>query len=322
MVEESSAQANTTESAAPQLPYTMEKPRGSPLLQLPAELRNAIYKHVLGNEAYLLGRCPDTKGPLVVIHSLLNTPSPRPYTALLRVNRQIRTEASLLLYSHNTFQLFAMAPLQAFIDHRTPKQLQARYQAGIMDRPGGSPLLKLPPELRNQIWEQVLGGITYHIRMAHDNTRAYSMHSYPSLNIGLLLVSHQVHAEVSLLLYSSSTFSFLTMIALETFVTQRTVKQHGALKVLQFGTIDGEDFLGLRCPHGELDLSVLDRLHNLTRIQLTSSPLLYGRSPDIKKGLVELARVIRLKKPGMKITGRENRFSKYIGLFGEDFGEL
>jgi hypothetical protein len=66
------------------------------LLELPAEMRNKIYRYALINE-----NCT------TLTDSNCNQP------ALLRTCRQIRTEASILFYSQNKFQLDVSQPLHA-----------------------------------------------------------------------------------------------------------------------------------------------------------------------------------------------------------------
>jgi len=97
--------------------------RNSPLLRLPAELRNQIYKYALGGHIVLLG----------TTHELVYPRKPRLYPeepishfALLRVCSQIHAEAALLPYSLNIFHFFTdPSSINAFMSSISTSQLGA-----------------------------------------------------------------------------------------------------------------------------------------------------------------------------------------------------
>ncbi|KAI4701706.1 hypothetical protein J4E81_003446 [Alternaria sp. BMP 2799] len=71
-----------------------------------------------------------------------------------------------------------------------------------------SPLLRLPAELRNMIYGRVFNNITYKLYMPYG---AYPLceSSFQETDMGLILVSRQIHAETAYLPYELSTFDFL-----------------------------------------------------------------------------------------------------------------
>lgn len=88
----------------------------SPLLRLPAELRNLIYHYALGN-------CTLT---LAAHHDRLCTyQNDMPAFPLLAVCTQIHTEAALLPYSLNTFNIASDYTLRVFIATMPMKYVQA-----------------------------------------------------------------------------------------------------------------------------------------------------------------------------------------------------
>jgi hypothetical protein len=93
-------------------------------LALPAELRNTVYEYVLGNATYAL-EMDKGEERLRIKDRTAETPTQPPDVALLRVSRHIHTEASLLLYSKNTFSFRSYRHLRRFINGRTPEQAGA-----------------------------------------------------------------------------------------------------------------------------------------------------------------------------------------------------
>jgi len=89
----------------------------SPLLQLPAELRNIIYTYVLQDDLW------------VVAYRLTKTESRGYPIALLFVCRQIHAETALLPYALNTFLIGDISlgedAALGFLGRRTPAQLQS-----------------------------------------------------------------------------------------------------------------------------------------------------------------------------------------------------
>ncbi|KAH7069301.1 hypothetical protein FB567DRAFT_614836 [Paraphoma chrysanthemicola] len=94
---------------------------------------------------------------------------------------------------------------------RTPEYLIPTAK----DNSVNSPLLRLPPELRNKIWAYTLGDTRIHIRKQYPvqrtkSTRAYGLvHSRrASRPLSLLRVSRQVYSDTALLSYHLTTFIF------------------------------------------------------------------------------------------------------------------
>jgi hypothetical protein len=96
--------------------------RESPLLRLPAELRNAIYKCAYSGAVF---RIPSEKEPSYLRHChhlglcLRHFPG-----ALLLICHQLHAEAECLLYQYSRFS-FGSSPMTAakFVSKRTPEQL-------------------------------------------------------------------------------------------------------------------------------------------------------------------------------------------------------
>jgi hypothetical protein len=104
---------------------TCETPT-SRLLSLPAELRNMIYGYVLGGLAFR-------------IYNIFPGPPPieATYSALLHVNRQIYTEASLLPYALNTFAFYDETDIRSFVRWHTEKQMVAVKTIRLYTKRGG-----------------------------------------------------------------------------------------------------------------------------------------------------------------------------------------
>ncbi|KAF2831193.1 hypothetical protein CC86DRAFT_271354, partial [Ophiobolus disseminans] len=79
----------------------------SPLLRLPGEIRNAIYKYALCHRVINVNGDPTTS-------SLLG---------LTRTCRQIYNQTEILLYSQNKFQMFSRLELAPWLSKRTTRQL-------------------------------------------------------------------------------------------------------------------------------------------------------------------------------------------------------
>ncbi|KAF1936746.1 hypothetical protein EJ02DRAFT_459276 [Clathrospora elynae] len=95
-----------------------------------------------------------------------------------------------------------------------------------------SPLLRLPPELRNMIYEYVLSGLTFqmhHIKVRQDR-RA----------LAIVSVCRQTHADTCVLLYKLGTFSFdrlslhpdTKLPCLKHFLARRTLVQREAIQTI------------------------------------------------------------------------------------------
>ena len=94
----------------------MLNPPMSPLLRLPAELRNLIYSYVFAHQTIepvpeLWRQRNDTT---IRVHNVLT---------LLRVNRQLHAETRLLPYQNTTFVFTSTYALDAFVARRSQEQL-------------------------------------------------------------------------------------------------------------------------------------------------------------------------------------------------------
>ncbi|KAH3908948.1 hypothetical protein HBH56_165850 [Parastagonospora nodorum] len=93
----------------------------SPLLALPAELRNLIYKYALGGNHHALY---ETTGKL---HFGPDTDN---LLALLRTSRQVYSETHLIVYSHNIFAFSTTKSVHKFLnDHSTEQKAAIRTLA-------------------------------------------------------------------------------------------------------------------------------------------------------------------------------------------------
>ena len=94
----------------------MPNPPTSPLLRLPAELRNLIYSYIFSHQTFQPGSDPwgerinDTNRAPIVL-------------ALLRVNRQLHAETRFLPYQNFTFAFASSLGLDEFVARRSQEQL-------------------------------------------------------------------------------------------------------------------------------------------------------------------------------------------------------
>ncbi|KAF7446426.1 hypothetical protein Ptr902_09458 [Pyrenophora tritici-repentis] len=72
-----------------------------------------------------------------------------------------------------------------------------------------SPLLRLPPEIRNRIWEFALGGMVYRVKNPDsDRHRKLAPSPKQPAGISLLRVCRQIYAEAAMLPSLLNTISF------------------------------------------------------------------------------------------------------------------
>ncbi|KAH6849564.1 hypothetical protein B0T12DRAFT_486270 [Alternaria alternata] len=95
-----------------------------------------------------------------------------------------------------------------------------------------SPLLRLPPEIRNMIYTLILDVNT--VMVAHAGlvrSRRFE------ISVTLLRVCRQIHAEAALLPYAFNTFVFWgTTLSLKTFLDGRNKEQIAAMRKVQWGS--------------------------------------------------------------------------------------
>jgi hypothetical protein len=94
-----------------------------------------------------------------------------------------------------------------------------------------SPLLRLPPEIRNMIYTLILDVNT--VMVAH----AGLVRSRLETSLTFLRVCRQMHAEAALLPYALNTFVFWgTTLSLKTFLDGRNKEQIAAMGKVQWGS--------------------------------------------------------------------------------------
>ncbi|CAN9343432.1 unnamed protein product [Alternaria sp. RS040] len=119
-------------------------------------------------------------------------------------------------------------------------RVQSHHSQELRDHNGKLkhfPLLRLPAELRNAIYEHVFSDTQYDFDvscMVEDDTRASQ--SFNECNLGLIAASRQLHAETRLLPYSLAVFRFdfehfedEWQEPVQRFVDLRTKEQRGAI---------------------------------------------------------------------------------------------
>ncbi|KAF1932426.1 uncharacterized protein M421DRAFT_403295 [Didymella exigua CBS 183.55] len=99
-----------------------------------------------------------------------------------------------------------------------------------------SPLLRLPPEIRNRIWEYTLGNIVFRVRGKRSG-RKYSMDfvppsNEPSIGVSLLRTCCQIYSEAASMPIRLNTFAFLS-----TWAVKKVTKQLKPYQRKQINTI-------------------------------------------------------------------------------------
>ncbi|KAF2175294.1 hypothetical protein K469DRAFT_611191 [Zopfia rhizophila CBS 207.26] len=94
-----------------------------PFEQLPAEIRNNVYRDLL-----------IIKFPMMLVHDRpsfpdLDVPSFTLYPAILCTNKKIHNEAAAILYSENTFYVHVDTPVETFLD---PYWQQANWSEMVL----------------------------------------------------------------------------------------------------------------------------------------------------------------------------------------------
>jgi hypothetical protein len=87
----------------------------SPLLCLPAELRNEIYAYVIQNGTYRFRDRVVVQSGWLHLEVYMEEPRPR-WAGLLCTSRQINTETRLLPYSLNTFSVLTIQQLEVLVE--------------------------------------------------------------------------------------------------------------------------------------------------------------------------------------------------------------
>lgn len=124
--------------------------------------------------------------------------------------------------------------------------------------------------------------------------------------IAMIRVNRQAHTEASLLLYSTNTFNFMSLRALETFIEQSSERQRNAVRQLGLRTQRGE-YMVFRTPGDDRKMwSFLSAFGGLTRVEFTDVTfVLEGQEGDEVLTLGKAARMMRVHTPGLQIHVRQ-----------------
>lgn len=115
-----------------------------------------------------------------------------------------------------------------------------------VERNSKSPLLSLPPEIRNRIWEYTFGHNVYEVLAGHDRVRRPSIIrlSYgSSTGLALLQSCRQIYSEAALMPLHLSTFVFDSTSKIMRATSQFTKRQRKHIRHIRFDTTS-QDFGG------------------------------------------------------------------------------
>lgn len=116
-----------------------------------------------------------------------------------------------------------------------------------------SPVLRLPPEVRNMIYTHALGGRTYRFKDTIPLSHARLDTKGSPHTLALLFVCHQIYSEASLLPYSLNTFSFREFKnSFNPFLDRRQYPQFQAITKIELVTYQAERMWA--GPHDECDI--------------------------------------------------------------------
>ncbi|KAH8733005.1 hypothetical protein GQ44DRAFT_766072 [Phaeosphaeriaceae sp. PMI808] len=233
----------------------------------------------------------------------------------------------IIEFSHKEFVLKTSTPVKPGADNETALKSyeQCANVSSTLNRKQintgnrnqrESSLLRLPAEIRNIIYEYVLGGRTYRFKDALHFKHARLNTNGERHTLGLLSVCHQIYSEASLLPYSLNTFSFREFeMSLRPFLHHRHLAHFRAIKSIELVTYQAArmwaapacfspDFTEIR------EMGILRRLPNLKEIRVivdlnTSLYVCYGtRDFDfgtIRQNSEALERVVRQIRPDVRI---------------------
>lgn len=72
-----------------------------------------------------------------------------------------------------------------------------------------SPLLRLPPEIRNRIWEYTLGHNTFRVIRARGRKALFTLApDEPGINVAILRGCRQIYSETALMPFQLNTLAF------------------------------------------------------------------------------------------------------------------
>lgn len=147
---------------------TQRNARESPLLRLPAEIRNLIYEYILTKGAYTFGRlyepqkpCPTKPRKKFRSWGVLQKIFPGSNAnSLLRVCRQIPFETSLLPFELNDFRFQNMVIIKRLIDeHFSPCHRAAMKRIRLRVMQDLAPFATMPSHYNLQHLEQLLPNV-------------------------------------------------------------------------------------------------------------------------------------------------------------------
>jgi hypothetical protein len=172
-----------------------------------------------------------------------------------------------------------------------------------------SPLLRLSAELRNRVYDYVLGNKTYSTVIILPTSR-------PNPN-SLLLACRQVYHEASILPYTLNTFTFSSERYLRRAITLHKYARLNDIRTIELVTwcarrllLDSSDWF-----HTMLDW-ILDSLRAFNGLQTVHIVVVWNlersstpayRAEQIQQRSRFLADILKKMKPGLKITVRSSK---------------
>lgn len=165
-----------------------------------------------------------------------------------------------------------------------------------MSNSPASYLLQLPAELRNDIYEYLLGGYMFRNHRAVPRKCAQRD---PQVVDNRIVIGPVVAIDVSLFLYSKNVFSFASHRSFEEFIGWHVPEELQAITALQLQTWNGCNMVSKPVSFMEYNGAMLSRMSNLRIIHLLDVQYSEGHN------FVELARLFRTTNPGVQFSARE-----------------
>ena len=183
--------------------------------------------------------------------------------------------------------------------HCTAPNTQARLNNSTMAQEisanqRNSRLLRLPAELRNQIYKYALGG--HRVLLATTQPRLCRYPEEPIPHFALLKVCSQIHAEAALLLYSLNIFYFsIDASRTNAFLSSISTSKLGALEILVIHIKDV-------CENPDHTSPYLIQCKSLKEIRIRyTSKSFVSRNSDLSR-VGCFAKLMRETAPDVKIT--------------------
>jgi hypothetical protein len=174
-----------------------------------------------------------------------------------------------------------------------------------------SPLLRLPAELRNQIYGYVLGGNTVDVNY-------WSRQQTGPHYLGLLLANRQLHRETALGPYATSTFLVFSTLCLISFLDCRSQKQLGAITALCIRIHRGMLYEHQWPEQIDKAFAFLARIPRIQQIEflesdraaLTTSEKMMSEMA-VRRSWTRLAQSIRVWSPSVRIVVKANEYLEH-----------